>query len=95
MRLSSEIIDFLKLSAAKQPQKVDVYLFGSRTDDHLRGGDIDILILSEISLSRSFLRSIKTGFFKQFGLQKLDLINFTFSEKHPFKSMILENAVLL
>lgn len=95
MRISKEMIDFLKSSTLELSQKADIYLFGSRTDDKLQGGDIDILILSESPLNRSFLRSMKTNFFKQFGMQKLDLINFTFSEKHPFKSLILETAILL
>lgn len=95
MRLKKEVIDYFKSSILNQSQKVDVYLFGSRTDDTLRGGDIDILILSESTLSRTFLRTIKINFFKQFGMQKLDLINFTYIEKHPFKSLILEKAVLL
>jgi len=95
MRLKKEVIDYFKSSTLDQSQKVNVYLFGSRTDDNLCGGDIDILILSESTLSRTFLRSIRTNFFRQFGMQKLDLINFTHTEKDPFKSLIMENAVLL
>jgi predicted nucleotidyltransferase len=71
---------------------LEVFLFGSRVADDLRGGDIDILILSEKPLNKKSLRQIKVDFYKQFGWQKLDLLNFTIEESHPFKSLILEEA---
>jgi predicted nucleotidyltransferase len=40
-----------------------VYLFGSRADDTKKGGDIDILVLSEEKLHHSELYKMKQSFF--------------------------------
>lgn len=50
-----------------------IYLFGSRVNDLARGGDIDILIISE---KIGFIEKIKiqTGIFKELEEQKLDLV---------------------
>lgn len=73
----------------------EVYLFGSRADDIQRGGDIDILILSSEKIPLTTLVNIRFEFEKTFGEQKIDLINFTFSEEDSFKSLILPKAILL
>ncbi len=50
-----------------------VYLFGSRVYDEAKGGDIDILIISEkIGFAEKI--KIKTGIFKEIEEQKIDLI---------------------
>ncbi len=92
MRLNSEIIDYFKRKTESLPTKAEVYLFGSRVAGQLKGGDLDIMILSEEPLDRMLLRQIRIDFFKRFGWQKLDLVNFTHGESHPFKSLILDEA---
>ncbi len=37
----------------------------------------------------------KVDFYKRFGWQKIDLVNFTFKEENPFKKSVLENAIQL
>ena len=50
-----------------------IYLFGSRTDDTKKGGDIDIFILSAI-LNNTTKRQIKLKLYDQLGEQKIDII---------------------
>ena len=95
MRIKSEIAHFFCLKIRNLPVKAECFLFGSRTDDTRKGGDIDILILSDKMIERKTLRQIKVAFFKQFGWQKLDLINFTYDDPDPFKMVILDEAIQL
>jgi uncharacterized protein len=95
MRIKPEIAHFFNLKITKLPVKAECYLFGSRTDNAGKGGDIDILILSEKVIERKILRQIKVDFFKQFGWQKLDLINFAYDDPDPFKAVILDEAIQL
>lgn len=50
-----------------------IYLFGSRTDDLARGGDIDLLIFSEV-ISEFNRRELKLELFDRLGEQKIDLV---------------------
>ncbi|MDA3905337.1 MAG: nucleotidyltransferase domain-containing protein [Bacteroidales bacterium] len=95
MRIKPEIIAFIKATASKLLPNTEVYIFGSRVDDNERGGDIDVLILSDQKIDRKILRSFRIEFFKKFGWQKLDLINFTKDETSTFKQLILPNAQLI
>jgi len=49
MRLSKRIINILQNNIKKSFGDVNIYLFGSRTDDNKRGGDIDLAIETNIS----------------------------------------------
>lgn len=95
MRISPEIAVFLKETIVASHPEAEVYLFGSRKDDTARGGDIDILILTNALMTFDEMSKIRIQFMKNFGEQKLDLVNFTFSEDKPFKRVALEEAVKL
>jgi predicted nucleotidyltransferase len=95
MRLDQKKADFLKNTIRRMAPEAQVMLFGSRTDDCKKGGDIDILILSERRFSFSEVIKIKAAFWKVFGEQKLDIASFTFLEETPFKDIALENAIEL
>ena len=71
---------------------VEIYLFGSRLDDNGRGGDIDLLLLSEQKIDTRKLRRFRLEFYKKFGWQKIDLINFTKEDNTTFKKIILTSA---
>ncbi|MCP4700418.1 MAG: nucleotidyltransferase domain-containing protein [Gammaproteobacteria bacterium] len=88
-------MDFLKKEINISVPDAGVYLFGSRTDDAAKGGDIDILILSEKPVDSKTARQIRVNFYKRFDWQKLDLVNFTFAESHPFKTLIMNEAIKL
>lgn len=89
MRISQEKLDFLSKEIKLILLNCKLYLFGSRVDDTKRGGDIDILILSEIKLNLSDKLKIKRKFYNKYGEQKIDIVNFTFLDKNPFKDLIL------
>jgi len=72
-----------------------VYLFGSRADDNKRGGDIDILVLSDKKMTLTQIAAVITGYFKKFGERKLDIVSFTNDDQHPFKKLALLKSVAL
>lgn len=78
MRLNSEQVAIIKQTAADVfGSGTRVWLFGSRTDDRQRGGDIDLLIVpaqpdSAVELCRKveFLVQLE----RQLGEQKIDVV---------------------
>ena len=94
MRISQQKLDFLSKNIKHVLTNCKLYLFGSRVDDNERGGDIDILILSDKKLNLSEKLKIKRNFYNKFGEQKIDLVNFTFSEKTAFKDLILSEPII-
>jgi predicted nucleotidyltransferase len=95
MRISQEMINFFKNEVSCIDSNAKVYLFGSRTDDNKKGGDIDILILSDNKIDFDKIMKLRIKFYEKFGEQKLDIVNFTFDEKDPFKDLIMDEAILL
>lgn len=95
MRLKKEIREFLTGYVNENFTDAKVYLFGSRTDDNMKGGDIDILILTNEKLGFSSLSQMRINFYKNFGEQKIDLINFTYQDNDPFKDIALSQALEL
>ena len=73
----------------------ECYLFGSRVNDRAKGGDIDLLLLTQKKLPLTVMRRIRRLILNQIGEQKLDIVNFTRSSLHPFKAAALEHAVRL
>ena len=76
MRLSNEEIKHIKeQTKAIFGPEANVYLFGSRTDDHKKGGDIDLLIepgnLYDETLQ---VVRLKTKLHVCLGLQQIDVV---------------------
>jgi len=67
-----------------------IYLFGSRTDDSKRGGDIDILIESD-KIGLVEIIKIKTKLFVSLGDRKVDIVY----RKGAFYRQAKKRAVLL
>jgi len=59
MRLSRRVIQILDENIKKSFGDVNIYLFGSRTDDSKKGGDIDLAI--DTNLSREEFRKKKSS----------------------------------
>ena len=47
MRLDPDEIEILKESLKDLDKEAKIYLFGSRVNDDLKGGDIDLLVISK------------------------------------------------
>ena len=94
MRLSEEEVLTLKKTVGELSPGAVIYLFGSRTEDEKRGGDIDLLIVSK-SLTRQDLRKIRLDFFQKFGEQKMDIILDDGSFTDPFHKLIYQKAIRL
>lgn len=72
MRLSAKEIIRLKTTLFELSPEATIYLFGSRTNDDLQGGDIDLLVVSDC-LTRKDMSRLRIDFFKHFGEQKIDI----------------------
>lgn len=95
MRLDDKIRYFLKQSIQEKIPEAKLYLFGSRTDDKLLGGDIDVMILTNKPVDKKLFRVIRVDFYKKFGWQKLDLLNFTYNDTSVFKQLIQNDLIEL
>ncbi len=94
VRLSGEEIDTLKTTVAALDPDAQVWLFGSRCDLSKRGGDIDIIILSD-KITLAMLRSVRIAFFKKFGEQKIDLVLDKSHIEKVFVRKVIKSAVKL
>ena len=95
MRLSPKIYSCIKTRIHESIPSADVFLFGSRVDDSAKGGDIDLLLLTEEKLPLVSINRIRRLILNDIGEQKIDIVNFTKSITHPFKSLALESAIRL
>lgn len=86
-----------KESIIKAVKSIDpecrIYLFGSRVDDNRKGGDIDLLIITDkISLDAKL--AIKRKIFQELEEQKIDIV-LSKTGKEPFVRMIFEQGAEL
>jgi len=98
MRLKSYERETIKRIAKDFDPGAKVFLFGSRTDDSAKGGDIDLLIFTERKTLSDKLK-LKIKLKEKLGDGKIDIVltdNNTAAEKQdPFISMITEKAMPL
>ena len=73
MRLSDFEKDVVVSAVETIDPKAEVYLFGSRTDNYAKGGDIDLLVISQ---TIDLLKKIKilNMIFEKIEERKLDLV---------------------
>ena len=57
MRLASDEIASIKTNINKYFQEPTIYLFGSRTNDTKKGGDIDLFVISQNSSYEAKLKA--------------------------------------
>lgn len=86
-----------KKSIVKAIKAVDpeakIYLFGSRVDDNRRGGDIDLLIITD-KLTYDGKLAIKKQIFYEIEGQKIDII-ISRDGNEPFVKMIFDQGTQL
>jgi predicted nucleotidyltransferase len=70
-----------------------VYLFGSRVDDTKKGGDIDLLVMSN-SLNSEDKRTIRIKLNEVLGEQKIDIV-LAVDDSDPFVKLALETGIKL
>lgn len=85
MRLNQREIQIIKSTVSEVlGEEAKVWLFGSRVDDHKRGGDIDLLIETQSPLiDNRWQIEARIDFALQqaLGEQKIDIILHTLNEK--------------
>ena len=72
MRLTREETKAISEEVRRVDATAQIYLYGSRADDTARGGDIDLLVVSEQLDFRGILR-LRTAILDLIGWQQLDL----------------------
>jgi predicted nucleotidyltransferase len=72
MRLTPSEVLTIRQEIARLDPSAEAYLYGSRTDDTARGGDIDLLVVSDALGFRDMLR-LRTAILDRIGWQQLDL----------------------
>ena len=78
----------------EKDKNAQIFLFGSRTDDFKKGGDIDILVQSdEIGLLE--IVKIKSTVFKYLPEQKIDLLVSKSNETNHFVDFISNQLISL
>ena len=95
MRLSASQITAIREEIERLDPKAEVYLFGSRVDDAARGGDVDLLVISETLGFREVLR-LRTRILDRIGWQQLDLLVRRRDQiNEPLAAIALETGVKL
>lgn len=95
MRLKASEKNAILRQAASFAPDGETYLFGSRTNPVARGGDIDLLLLTNDKIPLRKLREMRRAILREIGEQKLDIVNFLHHSDHPFKDVALTGAVRL
>ena len=95
MRLSADEVSAIGGEIRQMDADAEVYLYGSRTDDGARGGDIDLLIVSDKLGFRDVLR-LRTRILDRIGWQQLDVVVRRHGElSEPLASVARETGVRL
>jgi len=96
MRLSTNELETIKKNVLQLDPAAEVYLYGSRAIPELKGGDIDLIVISE-KLGFTDKLSILVELKLALGEQKIDLSIKSRAEatQDPFFNKVLRNAVLL
>ena len=93
MRITPLEKQTIKQTVASIDPEAKVYLFGSRIDDTLKGGDIDLLVLSSTITLMDKL-DLLAGLHQKLGDQKIDLVVQS-DLSRPFTRLAVQQGVML
>ena len=95
MRLTASQITAVREEIERLDPQAEVYLYGSRVDDAARGGDVDLLVISERLGFREVLR-LRRRILDRIGWQQLDLLVRRHDQvNEPLVAIALETGVKL
>lgn len=94
MRIQPEEQAAIVSTIASFDKESEIYLFGSRLDDTKRGGDIDVLVKSDV-ICRSMLAHIEDELFRKIDEQKIDFVLTRKNELNSFSRMVLARGAIL
>jgi predicted nucleotidyltransferase len=94
IRLSPEEIEAIKRIIKKYDQDARIILFGSRTDPEKRGGDIDLIVVSE-KIDDNTRRMIRVELILTLGERKIDLIVTDNPSENLFTKIMVETGIEL
>ncbi len=93
MRLANEEQSAISNAIRQVDAAASIYLFGSRTDDTAKGGDIDLLVLSKkIDLMAKL--EILAQLHQKLGDRKIDIAIYPDATR-PFPRLVMHEAILL
>jgi predicted nucleotidyltransferase len=73
----------------------ECYLFGSRTLDDAKGGDIDLLLITPEKIALRQIMMLRREILNRLGEQKIDIVNFPRTSNHPFLKIAMDGAIPL
>lgn len=93
VRLTQREVEAIKDVIGARDEQAQVYLFGSRAYDDLRGGDIDLLVITQ-KLEQNDVWKLKYALWERIGEQKIDIV-VAQDDSHPFVRIALKEGVML
>jgi len=94
VRLSEKEVKVIKETVKEFDPEAEVYLFGSRVEADKRGGDIDLLVLSD-RIGWRERRAIRVELLLKLGDRKIDLIVEPKTSTEPLVRLVKEEGVKL
>jgi predicted nucleotidyltransferase len=95
MRLTKFEAETIRAIVKENIKDADVYLFGSRVDDKKRGGDIDLLIISDHDVTLRMRRKIYLELEDELGEQKIDIVAANRERLVPFAKLAMLDGIKL
>ncbi len=93
MRLANEDQSAISDTIRQADADAMIYLFGSRTDDAAKGGDIDLLVLSK-KINLIMKLDILAQLHQKLGERKIDIAVYPDTTR-PFPRMVMQGGVRL
>ncbi len=93
MRLETNQLKTIQEEIRQRDPAAEIYLYGSRANDAAKGGDIDLLVVSDTLGFRDLLR-LRTAILDRIGWQQLDLLVRRRDQlTEPLAAMAMETGV--